>query len=505
MKNISYYIPYAFLILFLALLVRLWHVWALPGEWYGDISNVHEYVEQIHRGEWPWYFFQSPGPVYHYAIYPITRLFSNQGYETYKIASSVVSLIVILATMLMARGIGDRQLALTTGLVMSMSFWFLIWSRLGNSQIIIPLLSSLLVYFFIQYTRFTKYSNLFFACLIASLGWYTYPQTFLFPLLLFFSCIPVVHNRRHMFSLVLFLILGAIPFLFMVAHQPDIFGGGYIGEKVVPVFSKTPAEVLTVLGTNYTKTLLMLHGTGDGLFRSNVAGHPHLDRISGILFFLGVIWMLRVRLWMGVSLLSLMAVLILPSVSPAIGAGEIPSSSRTLAIVPFVYLFVSYGLLWIFRLLTRFVKGHPGKIFAAGSVSVLFLTLVGYNMDLYFIRYSDGLPNNSTAPGKEIARYIDASVSPDVNVYFASCCWGEWGEPEPKAIAYVLRKKRSRVFSDHVLESCDEITTRPALLVSRPDDHEALIPFQACFPNHRIVDIESQTGKPLVRFLFLDT
>jgi len=51
------------LIFILALTVRVYRLAELPGEWFGDISNVHEYVEQIFKGEWPYSFFQSPGPV----------------------------------------------------------------------------------------------------------------------------------------------------------------------------------------------------------------------------------------------------------------------------------------------------------------------------------------------------------------------------------------------------------------------------------------------------------
>ena len=65
----------------------------LPGEWFGDISIVHEYVERIWAGAWPLHFHLSSGPLYHYLIMPIVFLFHNQGYVTYKIASVSVSLV----------------------------------------------------------------------------------------------------------------------------------------------------------------------------------------------------------------------------------------------------------------------------------------------------------------------------------------------------------------------------------------------------------------------------
>src|SRR3989344_5817157 len=89
---------YLFLILVFSILLRLFQIQSLPGEWYVDISNVHEYMIEITSGKWPFYFFQSAGPFYHYLIYPIILLFKNQGYETYKYASIFVSFLGFIGT-----------------------------------------------------------------------------------------------------------------------------------------------------------------------------------------------------------------------------------------------------------------------------------------------------------------------------------------------------------------------------------------------------------------------
>ncbi|MBI4990540.1 hypothetical protein HZB96_00420, partial [Candidatus Gottesmanbacteria bacterium] len=75
-------------ILLIYLAVSFYRIDSLPGEWFGDISNVHEYVTQILEGKWPFYFFQSPGPLDHYLIAPII-LALGQSFLSYKIASII--------------------------------------------------------------------------------------------------------------------------------------------------------------------------------------------------------------------------------------------------------------------------------------------------------------------------------------------------------------------------------------------------------------------------------
>ena len=130
-----------------AVFSRLYLLDSLPGEWFGDISNVHEYMMLILAGKWPFYFFQSPGPVYHYLIAPLVIIFKNNGYLTYKISSVIVSLAGLVSAYFFIKAASDRKTAMTGILVMGISFWYLIWSRIGNSQIVIVLLSCLLGYF----------------------------------------------------------------------------------------------------------------------------------------------------------------------------------------------------------------------------------------------------------------------------------------------------------------------------------------------------------------------
>src|SRR3989338_4007075 len=234
-------------IFILAVSVRLFQLDQLPGEWFGDISNVHEYVTEILQGKWPFYFFQSPGPLYHYLIAPLVIIFQNNGYLTYKIASVAVSLLGLVTTYILYRSVFSSSIAMTGILLMGSSFWFLVWSRLGNSQIVIPVISGLMGYFLVKFIRQANLVNLLLGVLAASLGLYTYPQTFIFPLIWLAVLTGYYLMRRKWrqgalnfsISFILLLVFG-LPFFQIVMVQKDLFTSGYLGEKVVPVFRTNP-------------------------------------------------------------------------------------------------------------------------------------------------------------------------------------------------------------------------------------------------------------------------
>lgn len=496
-------------ILVFFLLVRLYQITVIPSEWYGDISNVHEYVSQIVKREWPFYFFQSPGPLYHYLIAPIALLFSQHGYETYKIASIVVSFLGLWGTYLFVSAAVSKKLALITTLIMSASFWFLVWSRLGNSQIIIPSLVSFLCYFFTLYHKKQRFRYIVMATFAASFGWYAYPQTFMLApvLLLIFPLYLVLEKkfRKNWHQLLMVIILSIIlilPFLAIVKKQPDNFGSsGYVGQKFLPAFQLSPADFMKSMTMRFVKVAGSLHIKGDDIFRSNIPGQPHLDRLSGIFFLFGIVYFLckkrcKLLVFIGVFLI----VLPLPSIFPAVLEGEIPSSSRTIGITPFVYTLTAAGIVFIYEMFDKSIREKTIVLFC---VCFIFGMMIFFNLTTYFAAYPQVLPDKNLGPGRIIATYVDKHIPQNVGVYFSSCCWGAWGEPEPKGVAYVLRKKRY-VFYNRPIESCDEIKDLPAFLVSSPADISSLMKFRSCGQSEYTLDkIVSDTGTVVANTLYI--
>jgi len=496
-----------FLIVGFSVIIRAYNLERLPGEWFGDISNVHEYEMQVINGQWPFYFFQSPGPLYHYLIAPIVILYKDHGYVTYKVASVIISLIGLMGIYLFTKEITNKKTALMTVLTASFSLWFLIWSRLGNSQIVIPAISSFMAYFLVRYIKRNHLPDLLLGAFVASLGWYTYPQTFLFPIVYLLiivvslaafyilgkSRINPLRTLLHFILVTFVLVILTIPFVQIVKNQPGNFGPqGYVGKKVLLGGSLISAETIEKLKTNLIKTVRMLHIRGDETFRVNVSGHPQIDKISGMLFFLGIIYFFRTKkyLWLFFTLFFLF-VLILPSILPAIPKGEIPSSSRTIAVIPFVFVLVGAGLsevyFWVKKIL-------PKKYLTEVLVTGLFVYLVFANLRLYFVDYTKGLPDKNLGPGRIIAAYIDKLPS-NYSVNFSSCCWGEAGQPEHKGVVYNLTKERQLFDWNRLIKSCQEVGHYPAVVVVGPDRYSDTEIFEKCALGTKVDSIYSEDGR----------
>lgn len=491
------------LIIAFCLLIRIFQIDRLPGEWYGDISNVHEYVSQILRGEWPFYFFQSPGPFYHYLIAPIVYFSPTHGYLTYKIASIIVSCIGLYTSYLMFSVLSSKKIAIIGVMITGFSLWYLIWSRLGNSQIVIPLISSFFGYYLVRIIQKDKIIDYFMGAVVSSIGWYVYPQTFIFPGILICFILLFVWTGRYNYKqlitktviLLLTLSILIIPFIFILNKQPDNFGNGYVGQKILPVFKMPKDRIIEKLFLNFEKTILMYHVRGDGIFRMNVSGHPQLDRLSGFFMLMGLwyFWKFKEKKWFLFMMLMLL-ILPLPSMSPAIPDGEIPNSARTIAVIPFVYLLVSAGFFMFYKtLVEKDVFNLPLFYKRAFTVSV-FTAMVYANMVLYFQNYSQGLPDKNSAPGRIIADFLDDRTDPNVSVYFSTCCWGEYGEPEPKGVAYNLEKNRYIIF-DRLINNCQDIKRYPAMVIAAPGNNRFLTNFINCGKNIRYIPIYSREGR----------
>lgn len=421
--------PLAIATVFTVLALRLVDLNGLPGDLYGDIAIVIDYVNDIRHGGWPTNFNLSSGPLYHYLIVPLTWI-TGVTYLGLKLASVLMSLAIILVTYLMGRELLDDTLGLLAAFCAGVSCWLLIFSRLGNSQILVPLLAVGAAYYALRAVRTGLRFDLVACALVSALGLYTYPQNFILPVVSFITLAWLLWLGPGMRwkDLALFVAVSlacALPFVAIVMRNPNDFFSGYIGEKL-PVGN----EWLALIPGNLMRQLLSLHVRGDVTFRSNPAGLPQLDPLSGFLFLAGLVFWLVNRQRRRVSPVLLVPFLLLQLPAALVrNADEVPSASRALGIVPFVSVLVASGLWWLLH-----IRRVPPRV--SQLIMPLVLTvLVALNGYRYFVTYADGLPNHNTAFGQVIADYID-QLPPQTNVYVIGCCWGDAGQPHPYAISY---------------------------------------------------------------------
>ncbi len=451
------------------LFLRLFQLDQLQAEIYGDIAIVYEYIADIQAGKWPTYFSLSSGPLYHYIIMPIIAL-TGRSYFGMKLASVAVSLGILAATYALARRLIDDRFALLAVFIAGVSSWLLIFSRLGNSQILVPLLTTCALWLALRVAQDGRLADIVACAAVSVLGLYVYPQSFvLAPVVgLTLVCLRWTGLRvrwADLWRFALATILCVLPFALIVARDPANFFSGYIGGKL-----ESSGDFAGTLIGNVTRTLLALHVRGDAGFRSNPAELPHLDWISGALFLGGVVfWLQPERRRWSPALFVPLVLLQVPSMLVLKELGDIPSASRTLGVAPIAYILVASGLWW----LVRSVRAPLPRWLSLAVGAALLGAILLLNAQRYFQTYIGGLPYQNTPMGRIIATYLD-SLPPDTQIYMVGCCW-EYAMPEPKSILYTMARP------DH-LHLAEQDSLSCALLQSLPQPAVLIWSFHTALP-----------------------
>ena len=389
----------SFLLLFvlmvgIVLFLRLYKLNTLGSEIYGDIIIARNYLQGVLAGRWPVRFDLSAGPLYHYLIAPVIAVVGLD-YAGLKLASVLVSLGVLAATYAFSRRLVNDHFALLTTFIAGVSSWLLIFSRLGNSQILLPLLTAAALWLVIRVVQLNRQSDLIACAIVSALGLYVYPQSFVLPGAIFLTLLflrwtgfPVTGKRLGLFALIV--LVCAIPFVFIVGTDPANFSEGYIGSKM-----KTEGDFLPLLGQSVVRAMLAFNVRGDESFRSNPSGLAQLDRISGILFLVGMAFWLTTkarRRWVPLWFVPFL-VLQVPSILALNQPREVPSASRTLGIAPIVYMLVASGLWWLIQ--TMRARGRRWPLIAVVT-GILLGGILFLNVQRYFKAYIGGLPYQDT-------------------------------------------------------------------------------------------------------------
>lgn len=464
---------------------------ALPGEWFGDISNLHEYVLDIQKGRWPVTYRQGVGPLYHYAITPLT-IVTGQRYIGYKTLSVVSGAFSLLAIYFFVKELISRKIAILTMAITATSFWFLVWARLGNLHAVLPGIVCLCLFFLLQYQKKHSWLSLLLSFFLAWSGVFWYLGTVPLPILFFclFFSLKKIPRSHTVFVLLMSLLIGLFFFRVILLDPSQFSAKGYIGEKMIGFFQESPGTLL-VRFIGYTGRAFLAYGiNGDRTFRVNVPESPHIDPISLVFLLVGMGGLFhssKKRIWIGLPIL----LFTLPSVLPSLLPQQIPSLTRTFASAPFIFTLVAVGLNWFVNQI-----GREAKTFGLIALAIIFAAIAGSNVYKYFVIYPKTLPNHNSPFGTLIARTID-TLPVTTNVEMNGCCWGDWGQPEPKAIYYQLQNKenRTQLFSSTFFTSCTTVDrTHDVVLFSRPDTSIASY-FRGCFPDATSMVLKDAFGQ----------
>ncbi|MDX1417400.1 MAG: glycosyltransferase family 39 protein, partial [Candidatus Promineifilaceae bacterium] len=298
-----------------------------------------------------------------------------------RLTAAYVGLLTIAATYWLGREmLADRRLAILAAALLAVSFWHVLFSRLGFRAITQPLLQALTIAALFRGLRREENRWILLGGVFLGLTAYTYLAARIFPMLLILGLFPLLLDRKTihrrwrqlaLFALTAFVFL--IPLLVYFVTHPDAFWVR-IGQ-VAPGSSSSSMS----LQASFIKSLSMIFLQGDPFWRFNLPGRPLFGWLTGGLLMVG--WFVILLRWRkfpydwqraAISLLVFTPlVMILPT---ALATNEIvPSNLRAIGLIPLIFFLPPIGFIFLIRDIERRL-GYPPLTFAVlfGGLLILF-------------------------------------------------------------------------------------------------------------------------------------
>lgn len=295
---------WATLITLLAFGLRAWALESFPPGWRDDeLIETLVISQKILDGDLAFYYPDASGheALYH-ALNAIFLAFFGPTGPGIRLLSAFLGTLAVPLTYALARRMFGAAVGLTASALLAVSFWGLMYARVGIRHSLTPVLALAAFYWFWRAMEGRKRAGeqgqtpfLSFALsgLFLGLGFHSYfasrgapliPAAFVAYLLL------VAPSRlrgkwRGLLVMAVVTAAVALPLFLAVAAQPE--AEGRVGELALPLIEAQAGNFGPMLG-HAVAALAMAHGAGDPEWLYNIPGRPVFGLVGAIFFWLGV-------------------------------------------------------------------------------------------------------------------------------------------------------------------------------------------------------------------------
>ncbi len=320
----------------------------------------------------------------------------------------------------------DRRVAILAAALIAVSFWHILFSRLGFRAISQPLLQAITVAALWHGLRKNKWRWFVFAGISLGLTGYTYLAARLFPLLLLLAFLPLLIQKQRWKTRWQQLLLTAgvallilAPLLFYFFTNPDAFW--------VRITQVAPGGAGLSLSESVWRSLQIFFVRGDPYIRFNIPERPLFDIITGTFMVIGWLAMIaqgykKEQDWQKSSYLLLIFAPLIMLLPTALATNEIvPSNLRAIGLAPFIFYLPAYGVLVLLQDLQKRYQ-RPQATTAMFIVSTLILVLgMRAATQSYFINWGQRTDLFLEADGDltAVAPYLD-KLPDDATLYVSA-------------------------------------------------------------------------------------
>lgn len=442
------------LILVVAFAFRFWDIQLIPPGLYPDEAiNGNNALIALETGDYKIFYPENNGReglfINIQALF--LKLFGAEPWVL-RTVSAGFGLLTVLGLYLLARLLFNWQIASIASFYLAVSFWHVVFSRIGFRAIMVPFLIVWGFYFLWRGLRDFKFKSFALSGLFLGLGFHTY-IAFRFVPFIIVLVLPAywlkikkdyghekyIHLRNEflrrfaLFFLVAF--FAALPILYYFWQNPnDFIGRG--GQISIFEAEKPIKEFFKSLGL----ALASFNFAGDFNWRHNYAGSPLLFWPVGVFFVIGFIksiFKMFKKLKehshlavLHVLLFSWFFIMLLPS---ALTREGIPHALRLIGVLPVVMILAAEGTWWFFETLIHWYREkdiHPlespykkekeARLFV-GAALILLLASIGFvEYDKYFNKWAkrpevqDAFSADFTRMGKQINQLQRSDLSSKV-------------------------------------------------------------------------------------------
>lgn len=349
---------------------------------------------------------------------------------TLRLTAAFVGLLSVAATYWLGSELfNDRRVSLVAAVLIGVSFWHLIFSRLGFRAITQPLLQTLAVAALFRGLRGKSKGWLLGGGVLLGLTAYTYLAARMFPLLLFLALIPLLFDKQTarlrwkqltLSGAVAFAVL--LPLIVYFASEPGTFWVRI--RQVTPNFN----EPGLTFGQRYLVSLKMFFMASDPHWRFNVPGRPLFDWFWGGLLVLGWIqlvlrWRHLKRDWQrAASLLIILAPFIMILPAALVTERIIANNMRIIGLASFIFILPAKGMVTLLPLLQRRYSKRsiaPAAL-AVGSAALAITGVITYRTYFKTWATQPSLYFESDGDLTAVATFLDEIDTDDATIYVSA-------------------------------------------------------------------------------------